>query len=91
MAYTSFTQIIQFDEKRFIDKYIVPVDKVPEGFVDIFLSVDPDVEDVLAMWDVDDAVIKVSAKTSVNGRGVCLVVPPFLFIERDYVSFLDIV
>lgn len=92
MAYISFTQIIQFDEKRFIDKYIVPVDKVPEGFVDIFMRVDPDVEDILAMWDIDEAIIKVTTKTTeVNGTGVCLAIPPFVFIERDYISFLDIV
>lgn len=88
MAYISFTQLIQFDEKRFVDKYIVPANKVPVGFADDFVGGDLDVQDTLDEWGQDEAIIKLTTGDSVHATGTCLVMPPYLFIEREYISFL---
>jgi hypothetical protein len=89
MAHISFTHIIEFDQQRYIEKYIVPEHKVPEDFVREFMRGDTYiVQYVIRLWKEDETVYKLSTDNSIHATGACLLMPRYMFIEKDYVCFL---
>jgi len=89
MAYVSFTYIVELDHHRYVEKYIVPEHKVLDDFAEEFMRGDTYIAKYMVeMWKHDESVYNLSTENSVHASGACLMMPPYVFIKRDYICFL---